>query len=259
MHSSRKRTARLLPVSQYALLGGGVPAGGCTCPGGVPARGVYLPGGACPGGCTCPGGVYLPGGCTCPDGVYLAGVSLPRGCTCPGGCTCSEGVYLPGGWLPRYSPLWTEFLTHATENITLPQTSFSGGKNFDCLPSLSENQNDDIFFKNTSRNLIVSPEEARGIYYAETCLSVTKSKSAALLMWNFESKEVIFRNLWTFKGLRQPKFYIFGSIFWSCCRQLRSKKINFFHCKFYYKNNISSPTFQSYHWTLFQWNKVHSQ
>ena len=25
---------------------------------------------------------------------------------------------------------WTEFLTHATENITLPQTSFAGGKNF---------------------------------------------------------------------------------------------------------------------------------
>ena len=28
-------------------------------------------------------------------------------------------------------PLWTEFLTHASENITLPQTSFAGGnKNF---------------------------------------------------------------------------------------------------------------------------------
>ena len=25
-------------------------------------------------------------------------------------------------------PLWTEFLTHASENITLPQTSFGGGK-----------------------------------------------------------------------------------------------------------------------------------
>ena len=24
-------------------------------------------------------------------------------------------------------PLWTEFLTHATENITLPQTLFAGG------------------------------------------------------------------------------------------------------------------------------------
>ena len=27
------------------------------------------------------------------------------------------------------TPLWTEFLTHAYENITLPQTSFAGGKN----------------------------------------------------------------------------------------------------------------------------------
>ena len=26
-------------------------------------------------------------------------------------------------------PLWTEFLTHASENTTLPQTSFAGGKN----------------------------------------------------------------------------------------------------------------------------------
>ena len=39
------------------------------------------------------------------------------------------GVPGPGGYLPRYSPLWTEFLTHASENITLPQTSFAGGKN----------------------------------------------------------------------------------------------------------------------------------
>ena len=30
---------------------------------------------------------------------------------------------------PGTPPLWTEFLTHACENITLPQTSFAGGKN----------------------------------------------------------------------------------------------------------------------------------
>ena len=29
----------------------------------------------------------------------------------------------------RQTPPWTEFLTHASENITLPQTSFAGGKN----------------------------------------------------------------------------------------------------------------------------------
>ena len=37
---------------------------------------------------------------------------------------CSRGVYLP-----RYPPPCTEFLTHATENITFPQTSFAGGRN----------------------------------------------------------------------------------------------------------------------------------
>ena len=36
------------------------------------------------------------------------------------------GGCLPGlvGWYP--TPLWTEFLTNTTENITLPQTSFAG-------------------------------------------------------------------------------------------------------------------------------------
>ena len=36
----------------------------------------------------------------------------------------------PGTHTPaRADPPWTEFLTHASENITLPQTSFAGGKN----------------------------------------------------------------------------------------------------------------------------------
>ena len=65
MHSSRMRTARLLPVSPSML---------CS-------QGVYLP-----------RRVYLPEGSTC-LGVYLPG----GGCTCPGGCTCLGGVplYLP--------------------------------------------------------------------------------------------------------------------------------------------------------------------
>ena len=35
------------------------------------------------------------------------------------------------GCTPRdhATPLWTEFLTHASENITLSQTSFAGGNN----------------------------------------------------------------------------------------------------------------------------------
>ena len=60
MHSNRMRTARLLTVSQHALLGRGVPAWGCTC------LGVYLP-----------GAVYLSRGCTCPGGVYLPRYSPP--------------------------------------------------------------------------------------------------------------------------------------------------------------------------------------
>ena len=70
----------------------------------------------------------LGGGVCCGCG----GSCLPRGCL-PGGC-------LPGGCLPRgrclpervcvsqhamgqtpHRPLWTEFLTHACENITFPQ------------------------------------------------------------------------------------------------------------------------------------------
>ena len=104
-HSSRICTVR---CSDHC---GGVLTRGCTCPGGVPAWGVYLL-----GGCTCPRergrgkegvpawGVYLHRGCTCWRGMYLLGVYLPggglpargylpRGCTCPGGvpdqgCTC---------------------------------------------------------------------------------------------------------------------------------------------------------------------------
>ena len=36
------------------------------------------------------------------------------------------GLHTPRDQAP--SPVWTEFLTHASENITLPQTSFAGGK-----------------------------------------------------------------------------------------------------------------------------------
>ena len=67
------------------------------------------------------GAVYLPG----PGGMYLPGL---------GGVPAWSGGYLPGPgeggvYLVRHSSLvWTEFLTHASENITLPQTSFAGGK-----------------------------------------------------------------------------------------------------------------------------------
>ena len=134
LHSSRMRTTHTLTISASMLYSGGVPGpGGCTWSqgwgvGDVPgSRGTWSQ-----------GGVYLVlGGVPGPRGVYL----VPGGCTWSGGCTLSQGgvpgprgVYLvpggvpgPGGHLPRYSPLWTEFLTHAYENITLPQTSFAGG------------------------------------------------------------------------------------------------------------------------------------
>ena len=95
MHSSRMRTARLLPVS---------PSMHCS-PGVVPAWGVYLPVGVYqPRGCTCPEWVYLPRGMYLPGGLYL-----PRGVYLPGGVyLCGDvparGVYLPRGYLPRYSP-----------------------------------------------------------------------------------------------------------------------------------------------------------
>ena len=110
MHSSRMRTAHLLPISPSIhcsggyLPRGGVPAQGCTC------QGVYLPGLVyLPGG-----GVYLPGRCT------WWGVYLPEGCTCPGGVSA-------WGYLPWYSPV--NRITDWCKNITLPQTSFAAGKN----------------------------------------------------------------------------------------------------------------------------------
>ena len=118
MHSSRMRTACLLPVSpSMHCYGGCTCLGGCTCTGGCTCPGVYLPKGGVPAhrGVYLHGEVYLPGGYTCSGGVPARGVYLPRGCICPGG-----RVYLPGGctcpgrgYLPRYSPLWTEWQTGA--------------------------------------------------------------------------------------------------------------------------------------------------
>ena len=133
IHSSRVRTARLLTASQHAVgvpawgvylpgrgmylprgctcLGGGVPARGCTCLGGVPAF-----------GCTCLG--YLSRGCTWLGGIpargYLPGVNLPRGVP-------ARGDVPARGYLPMYSPPVNR-TTDRCKNITLPQTSFTGGK-----------------------------------------------------------------------------------------------------------------------------------
>ena len=106
----------------------GVPARGDTCPGrctcqGVPARGRYLLGGVpAQGGCTC-WRVYLLGGV--PAGGYTChGVYLPRGCTCPGGVPAKGIVSCPG----TAPPPPVNRMTERCKNITLPQTSFAGGK-----------------------------------------------------------------------------------------------------------------------------------
>ena len=88
MHSSRMRTAHLLPVSPSM-----------HCSGGVPGLGVYL----------VPRGVYLVfGGCTWSWGVYpVKGcVPGPRGWCVPGGVPGPRGVYLLGGctWSGRGAP-----------------------------------------------------------------------------------------------------------------------------------------------------------
>ena len=98
----------------------------------VPRGGV--PG---PGGCTWSWGVYLVpgvnlvlGGVPGPRGVYLVwGVPGPGGVPGPRGCTWSQGgVPGPRGvYLVRYSPPVNR-MTNRCKNITLPQTSFAGGK-----------------------------------------------------------------------------------------------------------------------------------
>ena len=101
MHSSRMRTAHLLPISpsMHCSRGVGVPVSGGTwshrvyLPGGVPAWGVYLHRGCtCLGGVPGPRGLYPPGECSCLGGTWSWG----WGCTCLG-VYLVPGVYLLGG------------------------------------------------------------------------------------------------------------------------------------------------------------------
>ena len=110
MHSSRMHTARLLTVFHSMFCTGGlylVP-GGC-----VPGLGGTRSRGAVPG----LGGVPGPGG-------YLVWGPV-------GGGTWSgvQGdVPGPGGWWCQVLPPVNR-MTNRCKNITLPQTSFAGGKN----------------------------------------------------------------------------------------------------------------------------------
>ena len=144
MHSSRMRTGRLSPVSPSMHCSrGGAPGPGAHLVWGmymVLGRGVYLLPGECTwsGGCTwsrqCPwsqGGVPAPRVCTwsggggvyLPRGVYL----VPGGVPAQGVCTCPGG---PGPGVPaQVLPPPREQNDNRCKNITLPQTSFAGGKN----------------------------------------------------------------------------------------------------------------------------------
>ena len=89
-----------------------------TAPGGCTCQGVYPSGGYLPRGSDVPAqGVYLPRGCTCPGGVPAQGVYMPggvhaHGVYLPTGCTWgvpahrvylgapTQGVYLVPGGVP---------------------------------------------------------------------------------------------------------------------------------------------------------------
>ena len=116
---------RCLLLGVYLILGGSAPggtwSGGYLVPGGL-LWGVcfwcvylVLGGGVCSQGCT-----LSQGGCTWSGGcLFLGGVSAPRG------CTWFQGVSAAGGYqvLPPVNRM-----TNRCKNITLPQTSFAGGK-----------------------------------------------------------------------------------------------------------------------------------
>ena len=80
-----------------------------------------------PGGCLLPGDASLPGGLPARQGVCL----LPGGLSQEGGASLL-GVSLLGDLLPREVSLMGDSpvnrMTNRCKNITLPQTSFAGGK-----------------------------------------------------------------------------------------------------------------------------------
>ena len=96
--------------------GGLVPGGGGSGPRGVWSWGVWSWGGLVPGGLVLERSGPRVG--VWPRGVWPQGVSGPGG-------SGPKGVLVPGG-IPSCTeadpPLWTEFLTHACENITLATT-----------------------------------------------------------------------------------------------------------------------------------------
>ena len=62
----------------------------------------------------------IPGGCLPSAAVAVGGVG-GRGCLPGDGGVCPGGVFAQVHAGIHITPLWTEFLTHACENITFPQ------------------------------------------------------------------------------------------------------------------------------------------
>ena len=136
---SAPRGCLLLGV--YLILGvylvqGGVCSGGVSAPEGC----TWSQGGVCsqgfPGGCLLQGVYLLPGGCvSAPRGVWSWGLYLVQGGVCSGGCLLQRGVPGPGGgclllWGCTWSGTPPCGQTDACKLITLPQTSFAGGNNY---------------------------------------------------------------------------------------------------------------------------------
>ena len=109
---------------------GGYASGGLPTPGGSTSRGATQPRGLPnPWGVCIYGGLHL-GGLLNPWGVCIWGSAQPRGVCLGGsasrGCLPNPQVCLQGGWEDLPPPV--NRMTHRCKNITLPQTSFAGGK-----------------------------------------------------------------------------------------------------------------------------------
>ena len=117
MHSSRMRTARLLPVSPSMHCSRECTTwGGYLVQGGVPAQREGIPAQR--------EGIPAQGG----TGVYLVwGVYLLLG-----------GVPALGGTYPGTPPPPVNRMTNRCKNMTLPQTSFAGGNYLLFLSHLAE-------------------------------------------------------------------------------------------------------------------------
>ena len=165
LHSSRMRTARVLTVSPSMLCGGYLLRGAVSALGGCLLWGCVCSGVCVCLGCVCSGGVSALGVCVCsgwvsaPSGCLLWGVCSHGVCVCFG-AVCSQGGLLPRASAPggmsalgafalggvcsggvcswgcvsqhalRQPSLLVNRITHACENITLPNFIAGGNQTY---------------------------------------------------------------------------------------------------------------------------------